>query len=294
MQFQQHYHIPQHGKFIPDNHHFQRYGQIERGIVYLKEGVNYLIDGAKRLEYFQEDFKYITSDDLIDGYRYLLNTKEISTGGELAMINNLTEEEVPPKEIYLNLLKGVAKCSLKDISHFIQSGFCSHGIPDLVDQLDIELKELKIYNTPHTRLKPLLELFLKISANRNHRKDLYLLIDEIIRREEITLETLLEDEAVVVIMAIEQNPDRLSKFKKYCHTRRSPTMTTRSEPLQNLSQKIPVKSIKMGFPLEQESKQIPCGFTFNDLDSFDKKMVQLTAIREHEAFIELVNRLQKQ
>ena len=83
------YHINQIKSFENIENHFEKFGQMEKILVYEKDNKNFIIDGFKRYIFFKNNCEKTVFHNLLDCYNYFLIRNKTSESQIITIIKNL-------------------------------------------------------------------------------------------------------------------------------------------------------------------------------------------------------------
>jgi hypothetical protein len=235
-------------------------GQIEPIITFIDtKNIEHIVDGEKRsiiLKKMNKEVQKKAFNGLIKLFGFILDSKEIYESSIWKYFHIFKNNNFTEKDIYTSVIKDRLKLSIRDIWKLLEIEY-SFGTEELLTELDISLKELiSYYEFEKKDFNSLLILFKTLKANKNNRKDLFIIINEVIKRDDISFSNLMEKPEVIEIIESElQASEKINVFKKYIYTLRYPNISKEVEILTNLKNKIKTPGFKLDFPIDKESNK---------------------------------------
>lgn len=290
------YHIKQIKEFKNLENSLKETLQIEPIIVFIdKNNKEYIVDGFKRakiLKDFNIEIQKKLFNDLVKLFGFILDSKEIYEASIWKYIHLLKENGLTEKEIFENILKGRLRISVRDIWKLLEIDY-SIEIENLLVDLNITIKELiSYYEFEKISFNALLKLFKTLKANKNNRKDLFILINEIMKRENITFSELLSKKEIRDILELElQANEMLNSFKKALFILRYPNMSSEIEELSKLKNKIKTPGFKLDLPIDKESNRTNLSFQFRNYQELERKVKALTNLLNNDSLKELLEKI---
>ena len=274
------YHIKQLKKFNNLEISLREASQIEPIIVFVdNQELEYIVDGLKRFEILNklnEEISKRSFKNLIKLFGFILDSKDIYESTIWKYFHLLKENNISEEEIFSQVIKNRLKLSIRDIWKVLEIKY-STQIEDLLTELNMGIKELTAYYQLESKdINSLFLLFTDINANKNNRKDIFSLINEIMKREKISFGELLKKEELDNILNSElQKNDKINIFKKALFNMRYPNMSKEIELLTNLKNKIKTPGLKLDLPIDKESVRSNISFQFRNYKELEKKINSL-------------------
>jgi len=271
--------------------------QIEPIIVFIdNNNIEHIVDGVKRakiLTSLNMDIQKKAFKDLIILFKFILDSKEIYDSSIWKYIHILKENEISEEDIFSLVLKGRLKISTRDIWKLLNINYSSN-IYNILTELNMDLKELILYHdVEQNDFISLLNLFKSIGANKNNRKDLFNLMSEITKRENLSLTELVnQSEFKELLESNLQKNDKISLFKKMLFNQRYPNMSKEIEVLTNLKSKIKTPGLKLDLPIDKESKRTNISFQFRNYKELEKKVKALQNLLNDEYLKEVLSKIE--
>ena len=291
------YHISQLKKFKNLELSLEKTNQIEPIIVFIdSENKEYIVDGIKRtviLEKLNKKIEKKTFKDLLNLLAFILDSKEIHESSLWKFFHLLKENNIKEEEIFSSVIKARLKLSIRDIWKALEIKF-SEKTYNLLRQLNMSIKELiTYYQVEAEDFNSLLELFLSINANKNNRKDLFNLINELLKIKKISFKDLLTDSSIdSVLNSNLQKNDKMNSLKKSLFNLRNPNMSQEIEQLTALKNKIKTPGLKLDLPVDKESVRSNISFQFKNFKELEKKVNALNKLLSDENLKEVLNQIE--
>ena len=291
------YHISQLKKFKNLELSLEKTNQIEPIIVFIdSENKEYIVDGIKRtviLEKLNKKIEKKTFKDLLNLLAFVLDSKEIHESSLWKFFHLLKENNIKEEEIFSSVIKARLKLSIRDIWKALEIKF-SEKTYNLLRQLNMSIKELiTYYQVEAEDFNSLLELFLSINANKNNRKDLFNLINELLKIKKISFKDLLKDSSIDSVLSSNlQKNDKMNSLKKSLFNLRNPNMSQEIEQLTALKNKIKTPGLKLDLPVDKESIRSNISFQFKNFKELEKKVNALNKLLSDENLKEVLNQIE--
>jgi len=291
------YHISQLKKFKNLELSLEKTNQIEPIIVFIdSENKEYIVDGIKRtviLEKLNKKIEKKTFKDLLNLLAFVLDSKEIHESSLWKFFHLLKENNIKEEEIFSSVIKARLKLSIRDIWKALEINF-SEKTYNLLTQLNMSIKELiTYYQVESEDFDSLLELFLSINANKNNRKDLFNLINELLKIKKISFKDLLKDSSIDSVLSSNlQKNDKMNSLKKSLFNLRNPNMSQEIEQLTALKNKIKTPGLKLDLPVDKESIRSNISFQFKNFKELEKKVNALNKLLSDENLKEVLNQIE--
>jgi len=291
------YHISQLKEFKNLELSLEKTNQIEPIIVFIDgENKEYIVDGIKRtviLEKLNKKIEKKTFKDLLNLLAFVLDSKEIHESSLWKFFHLLKENNIKEEEIFSSVIKARLKLSIRDIWKALEINF-SEKTYNLLTQLNMSIKELiTYYQVESEDFDSLLELFLSINANKNNRKDLFNLINELLKIKKISFKDLLTDSSIdSVLNSNLQKNDKMNSLKKSLFNLRNPNMSQEIEQLTALKNKIKTPGLKLDLPVDKESIRSNISFQFKNFKELEKKVNALNKLLSDENLKEVLNQIE--
>jgi len=291
------YHIKQVKSFNNLKLSLKEISQIEPVILFIDDNDNeYIVDGIKRIEILSElniAVNKKTFRNFIKLFAYILDSKDIYDATIWKYIHLLKEKRFSENEIYISIIKERLKMSLRDIWKLLEIDY-SVEIEALLVDLNITLKELiSYYEFEKGSFNVLLTLFKNFKANKNNRKDLFVLLSEVMKREHITFAQLLcKDEIKDVLESELQTNEQLNLLKKVLFNLRYPSMSKEIDELTNLKNKIKTPGFKLDLPIDKESNRSNISFQFRNYQELERKVKSLNTLLENESLKDILEKIE--
>ncbi len=291
------YHIKQVKSFNNLRESLNDISQIEPVIVFIDEddGREYIVDGLKRVRILSElgiDIQKMVFKDFIKLFAYILDSKEVYDATIWKYIHLLKQKNFSEKDIYVYILKERLKISLRDIWKLLEINY-SIEIESLLIDLNITIKELiSYYEFEMLSFNVLLTLFKTLKANKNNRKELFILINEIMKRENIVFSELLCKKEIKEVLETElQANEKLNLLKKALFILRYPNMSLEIEELSKLKNKIKTPGFRLDLPIDKESVRSNITFQFRNYQELERKVKALTNLLNNDSLKELLEKI---
>jgi len=291
------YHISQLKEFKNLELSLEKTNQIEPIIVFIDgENKEYIVDGIKRtviLEKLNKKIEKKTFKDLLNLLAFVLDSKEIHESSLWKFFHLLKENNIKEEEIFSSVIKARLKLSIRDIWKALEINF-SEKTYNLLTQLNMSIKELiTYYQVESEDFDSLLELFLSINANKNNRKDLFNLINELLKIKKISFKDLLKDSSIDSVLSSNlQKNDKMNSLKKSLFNLRNPNMSQEIEQLTALKNKIKTPGLKLDLPVDKESVRSNISFQFKNFKELEKKVNALNKLLSDENLKEVLNQIE--
>ena len=291
------YHIKQLKKFNNLELSLKETSQIEPVIVFIdNQNIEYIVDGVKRFEILNklnEEISKRSFKNLIKLFSFILDSKEIYESTVWKYFHLLKENNISEEEIFSQIIKNRLKLSIRDIWKVLEIKY-SVETEDLLTELNMSIKELTAYYQLESKdINSLFLLFTNINANKNNRKDIFSLINEIMKREKISFNELLKKEELDNILNSElQKNDKINIFKKALFNMRYPNMSKEVELLTNLKNKIKTPGLKLDLPIDKESVRSNISFQFRNHKELEKKINSLQKLLNDENLKEILSQIE--
>jgi len=291
------YHISQLKEFKNLELSLEKTNQIEPIIVFIDgENKEYIVDGIKRtviLEKLNKKIEKKTFKDLLNLLAFVLDSKEIHESSLWKFFHLLKENNIKEEEIFSSVIKARLKLSIRDIWKALEINF-SEKTYNLLTQLNMSIKELiTYYQVESEDFDSLLELFLSINANKNNRKDLFNLINELLKIKKISFKDLLKDSSIDSVLSSNlQKNDKMNSLKKSLFNLRNPNMSQEIEQLTALKNKIKTPGLKLDLPVDKESIRSNISFQFKNFKELEKKVNALNKLLSDENLKEVLNQIE--
>ncbi|MBN2694428.1 hypothetical protein JXR93_07175 [bacterium] len=271
---------------------FKVFGQIEPITIFEKNGEKYLLDGEKRVNYFENPTS-ISFNNIKEATIFLFQKEKKSELEALQMLSILKNENISLNDSFSIFEKFYSNISLRDFSKIYQIDF-TPKIKRVILESKIGFNELKNYSILSvSNFESLFNLFSELKLNGNHRKDFFLLLDEISIRDNVFFSDIFNLTKWVEIFNSDRGlADKISQLKQLLYDIRWPKLSELTTELQQLRKKIPsVKRAIFDFPIDRESTKNSITLTFESFDEFSEQLRQLERLKDSKEFQSLLDKI---
>lgn len=287
------YHIKQLLSFENIENHFEKFGQTEKILVYEKNNKNFIIDGIKRYVFFKNNCEKSVFHNLLDCYNYFLIKTKTSESQIITIIKNLVEENYSIEEIF-NCFGKKLSVSLRDLDKISKIKVWNDNLQRIALKFDMQISELKNYYLLDEKdLIDLFNFYDYFDFNSNHRRDIFVLIDEIAKRDNLSFNQIFEYTKEIKDSEL-QNSDKINKIKALLHKIRFPEYYSENNRILELKPKFKaIGGLIVDIPFEKESKNININFKIQNIEELLKKIESLTKLSNDEIFKEITKIIEK-
>lgn len=287
------YHIKQLLSFENIENHFEKFGQTEKILVYEKNNKNFIIDGIKRYVFFKNNCEKSVFHNLLDCYNYFLIKTKTSESQIITIIKNLVEENYSIEEIF-NYFGKKLSVSLRDLDKISKIKVWNDNLQRIALKFDMQISELKNYYLLDEKdLIDLFNFYDYFDFNSNHRRDIFVLIDEIAKRDNLSFNQIFEYTKEIKDSEL-QNSDKINKIKALLHKIRFPEYYSENNRILELKPKFKaIGGLIVDIPFEKESKNININFKIQNIEELLKKIESLTKLSNDEIFKEITKIIEK-
>jgi len=287
------YHITQNVCFEKIENHFEKFGQIEKILIYEKNEKNFIIDGIKRYIFFKNNCQKAVFNNLFDCYNYFVTRNKTSESQIITIIKNLIEENYSIEEIF-NYFGKKFSVSLRDLDKIAKIKLWNKELQKIALKFDMSLNEIKnYYLLNEDDLTDLFNFYDCFEFNSNHRKDIFVLIDEISFRDHLSFSQIIKLTDKIKNSEL-QNSDKINKIKALLHQIRFPEYYAKNNRILELKPKFKaIGGVIIDIPFDKESKNININFKIQTIDELLKKNESLTKLSSDEIFKEILELIEK-
>ncbi len=287
------YHIKQVLSFENIENHFEKFGQTEKILVYEKNNKNFIIDGIKRYTFFKNNCEKTVFHSLLDCYNYFLIRNKTSESQIITIIKNLIEENYSIEDIF-NYFGKKLSVSLRDLDKISKIKIWNDNLQKIALKFDMSINEIKNYYLLNEEdLIDLFNFYDCFEFNSNHRKDIFVLLDEISFREHLSFLQIIKLTNNIKNSEL-QNSDKINKIKALLHKIRFPEYYSENNRILELKPKFKtIGGLIIDIPFDKESKNININFKIQNVEELLKKIESLTKLSNDEIFKEIINLIEK-
>ncbi len=287
------YHIKQLLSFENIENHFEKFGQTDKILVYEKNNKNFIIDGIKRYIFFKNNCEKAVFHNLLDCYNYFLIKTKTSESQIITIIKNLVEENYSIEEIF-NCFGKKLSVSLRDLDKISKIKVWNDNLQRIALKFDMSISEIKNYYLLNEKdFIDLFNFYDYFDFNSNHRRDIFVLIDEIAKKDNLSFNQIFEYTKEIKDSEL-QNSDKINKIKALLHKIRFPEYYSENNRILELKPKFKaIGGLIVDIPFEKESKNININFKIQNIEELLKKIESLTKLSNDEIFKEITKIIEK-